>query len=61
MIHVGGDHAYHWSVQYCEGTQTSKDDIPHGTEHPHGTRDIPSTFIMISPNGTEHLPVDSVF
>ena len=26
---------------------------PHGTEHPHGTQDIP-TFIMISPHGTEH-------
>ena len=23
------------------GTQISKDGIPHGTEHPHGTHDIP--------------------
>ena len=30
------------------GTQISKDSIPHGTEHPHGTHDIP-TCIMISP------------
>ena len=42
-------------------------DIPHGTEHPHGTQDnlhgthdiptvlkISPTFIMVSPHGTEH-------
>ena len=34
---------------------------PHGTEHSHGTHDIPHiyhdiTVIKISPYGTEHLP-----
>ena len=35
-------------VQYRGGTQKIKDDIPHGTEYPHGTHDIP--------HGTEHDP-----
>ena len=26
------------------GTQISKDGIPHGTEHPHGTHDIPPWY-----------------
>ena len=53
-------HMYH---DIPHGTQISKDDIPHGTEHPHGTHDIPPraswyppTCIMISPHGTEHPP-----
>ena len=43
------------------GTQISKDSIPHGTEHPHGTHDIP-TCIMISstvlniPHSTQDNP-----
>ena len=31
------------------GTQISKDDIPHGTEHPHGTHDIPQVHHDIPP------------
>ena len=33
----------------------STHDILHGTEHPHGTQDIP-TFIMISPHSTQGIP-----
>ena len=36
-------------------TQISKDGIPHGTEHPHGTHDIPHMHHDI-PHGTEHPP-----
>ena len=42
-------------------TQISKDGIPHGTEHPHDTHDIP-TCIMTSPtvlnipHGTQDNP-----
>ena len=35
------------------GTQISKDDIPHGTEHPHSTQDIPHIYHDI-PHSTEH-------
>ena len=48
MIHLGGYHEYLGGVQYCRGTQMTKDDTPSGT---HG---IP-TCIMIS-YGTEHSP-----
>ena len=34
------------------GTQISKDGIPHGTEHPHGTQDNP--LHLSYPHGTEH-------
>ena len=34
MMHVGGYHEYCEGVQYCGGTQITKDCITHGTEHP---------------------------
>ena len=39
MIHVGNIMSA-MGVQYCGGTQITKDLFPHGTEHPHGTHDI---------------------
>ena len=38
------------------GPQISKDGIPHGTEHPHGTHDISHVHHDI-PHGTEHPTV----
>ena len=37
------------------GTQITKYFSPHGTEHPHGTHDIPHMHHDI-PHGTEHPP-----
>ena len=48
MMHMGDIMSTVEGVQYRGGnifchlsTQNSKDGIPHGTEHPHGTHDIP--------------------
>ena len=39
----GGDHEYRGGVQYCGGTQ-KKMIFPYGTEHHHGTHDIPPRY-----------------
>ena len=41
MIHVGGYHEYHGGVFSTVGYSNNKRFYPHGTEHPHGTQDIP--------------------
>ena len=53
-------------VQYREGKKSFVIWVPHGTEHPHGTHDIPYMYhdilhgTQISkdgiPHGTEHPP-----
>ena len=62
MIHAGDIMSTVGGVQYCGGTQMTKDNIPHGTEHPpvqnipHGTQDIPHCTHDIL-YGTEHPKV----
>ena len=57
-----GYHEYHWGVQCCGGTQITKDLFPHGTEHPHGTHDIPHVHnniptVLSIPHGTQDKPM----
>ena len=46
-VSCGGYH------EYRGGTQITKDLSPHGTEHSHGTHDIPHST-HDNPHGTEH-------
>ena len=50
-------HMYH---AFPHGTQITNDDIPHGTEHSLGTRDI-SHLYHDMPHNSEHLPLFKIF
>ena len=56
----GGYLEYHGGVQYHGSTQIARDNIPHGTEHPHSTKDIPHMY-HDNLNGTEHPPQYSTY
>ena len=58
MIHVGEYHEYHGGVQYCGGTQITKDFFPTVLNIPHGTHDIPYMHhdiptVLSIPHGTQ--------
>ena len=56
MINVGVYLEYRGGVRYREGGRNLLlFEYPHGTEHPHGTHDIPHVH-HDTPHGTEYSP-----